>query len=100
VISVTAHVIGREIATMVARYDGGDPVAALAVHRATLPLTVGMFRTQGAILAKAALRLLGLPAGPVRSPLVDATPEQVQQLVADLAAGGVPLGAAPSAIMG
>jgi 4-hydroxy-tetrahydrodipicolinate synthase len=37
----------------------------------------------------AALRELGLPAGAVRLPLVDATPEQVAVLRADLAAAGV-----------
>jgi 4-hydroxy-tetrahydrodipicolinate synthase len=37
----------------------------------------------------AALRELHLPSGPVRPPLVDATPEQVAQLRKDLADGGV-----------
>jgi 4-hydroxy-tetrahydrodipicolinate synthase len=50
-----------------------------------------VFRTQGTILIKAALRELGLPSGPVRPPLVDATPEQVAQLRSDLAAGGMSL---------
>jgi 4-hydroxy-tetrahydrodipicolinate synthase len=48
-----------------------------------------MFRTQGVILTKAALAMQGLPAGPVRLPLVDATEEQHDQLRVDLAAGGV-----------
>ena len=34
-------------------------------------------------MTKAALGLLGLPAGPVRLPLVDATAAQVEQLRAD-----------------
>lgn len=42
-------------------------------------------------MAKAALGMLGLPAGPVRPPLADATPAQIEQLRADLAAGGVKL---------
>jgi 4-hydroxy-tetrahydrodipicolinate synthase len=50
-----------------------------------------MFRTQGAILTKAALGLLGLPVGGVRLPLVEATPEQLAQLRTDLVAGGVDL---------
>lgn len=91
VVTVTGHLIGRELATMLGCYDAGDPAGATAVHLATLPIATGMFRTQGVILAKAALRLQGLPAGPVRLPLVDATPAQVDQLVADLAAGGVPV---------
>jgi 4-hydroxy-tetrahydrodipicolinate synthase len=43
----------------------------------------GVFRTQGTILVKAGLNLLGIPAGPVRSPLVDATDEQIAQLRLD-----------------
>ena len=50
---------------------------------------VGLFRTQGVILTKAALGHLGLPGGPLRLPLVDATAEQTEQLVRDLAAGRV-----------
>jgi 4-hydroxy-tetrahydrodipicolinate synthase len=46
---------------------------------------------QGAMMIKAALRELHLPAGPVRPPLVDATPEQVAQLRAELTAGGIAL---------
>jgi 4-hydroxy-tetrahydrodipicolinate synthase len=59
-----------------------------------MPVYVGFFRTQGVILTKAALREQGLPAGPVRSPLVDATPAQVEQLRADCAAAGLVLGTA------
>ncbi|MEI6476439.1 MAG: 4-hydroxy-tetrahydrodipicolinate synthase, partial [Actinomycetes bacterium] len=51
----------------------------------------GTFRTQGAILTKAALNLMGLPGGFTRLPLVDATPEQIAQLRQDLIAGGVTL---------
>jgi 4-hydroxy-tetrahydrodipicolinate synthase len=42
------------------------------------------------ILTKAALSHIGLPGGPVRLPLVDATPEQIERLRVDLTAGGVP----------
>ena len=50
-----------------------------------------MTRTQGVIATKAALTLLGLPAGPVRLPLVDATAAEIEQLRTDLVAGGVKL---------
>jgi 4-hydroxy-tetrahydrodipicolinate synthase len=46
---------------------------------------------QGAMMIKAALKILGLPGGPLRPPLADATPEQVAQLRIDLARGGIPL---------
>jgi 4-hydroxy-tetrahydrodipicolinate synthase len=37
------------------------------------------------------LRAQGLPAGPVRSPLVDATTEELSQLRADAVAAGLTL---------
>ena len=64
---------------------------AIAINRALLPVYAGIFRTQGVILTKAALRLQGLPAGPVRSPLVNATADQIGQLERDLREGGVDL---------
>jgi len=90
-VSVVGHVAGPQLRALVTAYDDGDVARAIAVHRQLLPVYTGIFRTQGVILVKAALRLLGLPAGPVRPPLVDATDAQVEQLVADLAAGGLPV---------
>jgi 4-hydroxy-tetrahydrodipicolinate synthase len=90
-VSVVSHVATRQLVEMLEVWDAGDAATARTIHRSLLPLYTGMFRTQGAILAKAALRLLGLPGGPVRSPLVDATEDQITALKADLAAGGVHL---------
>jgi len=91
VVSVVGHVVGPRLAELIAAVESGDLVKARAVNESLLPVYTGIFRTQGVILAKAALRELGLPAGPVRPPLIDATPEQVTQLRADLIAGGVAL---------
>jgi 4-hydroxy-tetrahydrodipicolinate synthase len=90
-VSVVSHVATPQLVELLEAWDTGDVSSARTIHRGLLPLYTGMFRTQGAILAKAALRLLGLPGGPVRSPLVDATEDQVTALKADLAAGGVHL---------
>ena len=89
VVSVTNHVATARMVAMVQAYVAGDVSRARDLHHELLPVFVGMFRTQGVILTKAALRQLGLPAGPVRLPLVDATPEQIEQLVRDLADGRV-----------
>ena len=62
----------------------GEPDEMVKSYRAAMDAL-----DHAVILAKAALRLLGLPAGPVRSPLVDATEDQITALKADLAAGGV-----------
>src|SRR3954469_6149601 len=90
-VSVVGHVVGPQLAELIAAVEAGDLVKARAINAGLLPVYTGIFRTQGVILVKAALRELGLPAGPVRPPLVDATPEQVAQLRKDLAAGGVEL---------
>jgi 4-hydroxy-tetrahydrodipicolinate synthase len=50
-----------------------------------------MLRAGGAIMAKAALSMVGVPVGPVRLPLVDATEKQIAELRACLVAGGVKL---------
>ena len=76
---------------MIAAYGDGDVARARALHEQLMPAFTGVFRTQGTILVKAGLRELGLPAGPVRLPLVDATPEQVSVLRADLELAGTPL---------
>jgi 4-hydroxy-tetrahydrodipicolinate synthase len=91
VVSVVGHLAGPRLAELIAAVESGDLVKARAVNESLLPLYTGVFRTQGVILTKAALHELGLPAGPVRPPLVDATPEQVAQLRADLADGGIHL---------
>jgi 4-hydroxy-tetrahydrodipicolinate synthase len=91
VVGVPTHLFGVETAAMIAAYLRGDVAGALALHRQLLPVFCGFFRTQGVILTKAALRLAGLPGGPVRPPLVDATDEQIEQLRRDAADAGTAL---------
>jgi 4-hydroxy-tetrahydrodipicolinate synthase len=90
-VSVVSHLVAAQLAEMVAAYDAGDVTRAATVHRQLLPVYDGIFRTQGVILVKAALNLRGLPAGPVRPPLVDATDEEISTLRTDLEAAGLSL---------
>jgi 4-hydroxy-tetrahydrodipicolinate synthase len=90
-VSVVGHVVGDRLHDLIDAYLAGRVADALAIHRDLLPVYTGLFRTQGVIMTKAALNLLGLPGGSVRPPLPDATPAEVEQLVADLTAGGVKL---------
>ncbi len=90
VVSVVGHVLGGRIGEMMAAHRSGDVTRAAGLNASMIPAYVGIFRTQGVILAKAALAELGLPAGPVRLPLVEATPAQRATLRGDLAAAGVP----------
>lgn len=91
VVSVVAHVAASEYAQMVRAVDSGDLARALGVHRRLIPAVRGiMTRTQGAIMAKAAVQMLGIiEHRTVRSPLVPATAEQVAQLRADLVEAGL-----------
>lgn len=91
VVSVVAHVCTREYVAMVAAVERGDLGEARRLNTAVLPALIGiMTRTQGAIMAKAALELLGLlTTRTTRLPLVDATEEQVELLRTDLKAAGL-----------
>src|SRR3954463_15871988 len=89
-VSVTGHLIADRHAAMIEAFLSGEVGKAREINDDSLPVTVGvMTRTQGAIMVKAALDLLGFPVGPVRLPLVDATPEQIEVLRAALVAGGL-----------
>jgi 4-hydroxy-tetrahydrodipicolinate synthase len=91
VVGTSTHFTGQITKDMILAYEAGDPARALELHRTALPLFTGIFRAPGTILVKAGLRALGLPAGPVRLPLVDATPEELDQLRSDAAAAGLSL---------
>ena len=94
VVGVPTHLFGRQTKEMIVAFESGDHAEALRRHQELLPVYLGFFRTQGVILTKAALREQGLPAGPVRSPLVDATEAELAQLRLDCAQAGLELGAA------
>lgn len=95
VVGTSTHFTATGTRAMVEAFVAGDLATARGMNAHLLPAYSGIFRTQGTILVKAGLRELGLPAGPVRLPLVDATPEQVSVLREDLAQAGVPLEGGP-----
>jgi 4-hydroxy-tetrahydrodipicolinate synthase len=88
-VSVCGHTVGDRLREMIDAWFTGNIKWAQEIHHQLLPVYAGTFRTQGAILTKAALALLGLPGGKVRLPLVDATAEQIAILRDDLRAGGL-----------
>jgi len=91
-VSVCGHTVGNELKAMLDAWFAGDTARALEIHQKLIPVFKGTFKTQGAILTKAAMNLMGLPGGTTRLPLVDATPAQIATLREDLIAGGVELG--------
>ena len=90
-VSVCGHTVGLQLKAMLDAWFAGNSAKALEIHQQLLPVFTGTFRTQGAILTKAAMSLMGLPGGTTRLQLVDATEAQIEQLRKDLTAGGVTL---------
>jgi 4-hydroxy-tetrahydrodipicolinate synthase len=90
-VSVVSHVATLAYVSMIHAVLGGDLPEARRIHMQFLPAIRGiMTRTQGAIMAKAALQLQGvLEHRTVRLPLVPATDEQVALLRDDLAQASV-----------
>ncbi|GIE93557.1 4-hydroxy-tetrahydrodipicolinate synthase [Paractinoplanes rishiriensis] len=90
-VGTSTHFTGRIAKDLIEAFERGDAAAALALHRQGMPLFTGIFRQPGTMLVKAGLRARGLPAGPVRSPLVDAGDDELNQLRQDAAAAGIVL---------
>ena len=78
VVSVLSHLVGPALQELVRAFEAGDVGRALELHLRHLALFEGAFATSSQILLKSALAQLGLPAGPLRPPLIDATPEQAE----------------------
>lgn len=96
-VSVVGHVVGDRLHEMIDAFGAGEVDRARDLHSSLLPVYTGIFRNQGLVMTKAALAMLGLPAGPVRLPLVDATPAEARRLREDLEVAGVRLPAAAAA---
>lgn len=91
VVSVVGHVAGDEYAAMVKAVDAGDLAAARAIHERLVPAVEAIMTTsQGAIMAKAALVLLGvLECAAVRMPLLPSPPEHLAILREGLSRSGI-----------
>ncbi|NGO69552.1 4-hydroxy-tetrahydrodipicolinate synthase [Streptomyces boncukensis] len=90
-VSVVGHLVAPELRALLEAHLSGDVAKATEIHQKLLPVFTGMFRTQGVITTKRTLALQGLPAGPLRLPLVELSEEETEQLKHDLAHGGVHL---------
>jgi 4-hydroxy-tetrahydrodipicolinate synthase len=90
-VSVAGHVVGDRLHEMIDEFEAGQVGRARELHLALLPVYTGLFRNQGLVMTKAALNLLGQPAGPVRQPLANATEAEIRRLREDLEAGGIKL---------
>jgi len=85
VVSVAAHLAGPEIAEMVAVH-ATDPVRARELHLVCMPLHRALFLDPNPGPLKAGLAARGLPSGPVRLPLADASEDVIARVVDSLSA--------------
>ena len=90
-VGVTTHVAGTEYAAMLAAVDAGDLPEAIALHRKLIPVVDAVMNTsQGAIMAKAALKELGvIDSAAVRLPLLESPPEHLTALREALSTSGI-----------
>jgi 4-hydroxy-tetrahydrodipicolinate synthase len=89
VISVAAHVVGQRMKQMIDLIEGGDVAAARKIHHELLPVYDSLFLTTNPIPVKAAVALLGHPAGPPRLPLVPASDDETSKIRKALEDAGV-----------
>jgi 4-hydroxy-tetrahydrodipicolinate synthase len=85
VVSVTAHLVGRQIRQMIDSYLTGDVAMAAIIHRRLLPLTRACFVTTSPSPLKYALSRVGFPVGGLRLPLVEVDEKSAAVMDAALA---------------
>ena len=89
IVSVASHLVGDRIREMCELIDAGDAASARKLHDELAPVFSVLFITSNPIPLKAALEMLGLPAGPPRLPLVPATDDERARIRATLEDVGV-----------
>jgi 4-hydroxy-tetrahydrodipicolinate synthase len=92
VVGTSTHFSAPGTKQLIEAYLAGDNATALRLHQQLLPIYTGIFATQGCILVKAGLELQGRGVGGLRSPLIEATPTEIEGLRSALAAAGLQAG--------
>lgn len=80
VISVAAHLVGREMHAMIDAFLSGDTATAKALHLRLMPFFKIMFVTTNPIPVKEAVNLSGFNAGGLRAPLIGASQEELAKI--------------------
>ncbi|MEU5099657.1 4-hydroxy-tetrahydrodipicolinate synthase [Streptomyces sp. NPDC020996] len=82
-ISTVANVVPSGLRAVLDTFDAGDAAGAARLQQRATPLIEAMMSAglPGTVTAKALLNELGLPAGPVRPPLLPASREATEQLL-------------------
>lgn len=88
-VSVWGHVAASQLREMLTAFNSGDIATARKIAVTLAPLNAAQTRLGGVTFAKAGLRLQGIEVGDPRLPQMPTTPEQLDELAADLRAAGV-----------
>lgn len=80
VVSVSAHIIGVEMKTMMNNFNSGRIQEAARQHRGLLPIMNELFATPNPSSVKAALNLKDVPVGGVRLPMISLTETELDSL--------------------
>jgi len=87
VVSVAAHLVGKQIAELMRAYVAGEPARAAEIHHRLMPLVDALFVTSSPIPLKYALNTIGMQVGPTRLPLVPI--DSKSQAIMDAALQGI-----------
>lgn len=89
VISVLSNIMPRETHDMVMHYLNGDFAKSLELQLSLKPLIDALFCEVNPIPVKTALNLMGKEVGPLRGPLYEMEPKNVERLERELKAAGL-----------
>ena len=78
VISVAAHIVGKEMQEMIGLFRQGKVKEARAIELSLVPILKAMFITTNPIPVKYAMKQLGFNTGPLLLPLCDPSVEEAQ----------------------
>ena len=88
-VSVWGHLAAAQLRDMVTAVNSGDLATARKISVSLSPLNDAQSRLGGVTMSKAGLHLQGFDAGIPRLPQIPATPEQLDELAADMRAAAV-----------
>lgn len=88
-VGVASHVAGVRMAEMMNAYWAGDVERARVLNAGLIGVYEAMTVAPNPISVKAAVAMLGLPAGAPRLPLTEATPEEAEKIRQALVSAGL-----------
>lgn len=80
VVSVAAHIIGREMQDMISNFKNGKVQLAASQHRQLVPVMNALFAAPNPVPVKTALTLAGIQTGTVRLPMIPLNTSETQAL--------------------